>query len=155
MATSKNKNTAKEFLSQSQEAALQLLSDRAKPPCAVIHLNEPLYSCDFEFKPDELAEVFGAAGLPVGRCFGSKSGYRFANPDNEFIPNANVFCRKVGKIWWGDLDLTRDRPKLDAVARKLRMKLYVLYEGDGRFENADLQHANVVRLAIWKTGRRK
>jgi hypothetical protein len=126
-----------------------------KPLCAVIKLNEPIFPRDFEFKPDALAEAFSAEGLPMGRCFGSKSGYRWAHPDNECVFNANVFCQKAGKIWWGDLDLTRDRPKLEAVARKLRMKLYVLYEGDGRFENADLQHSKVVSLAVWKTGGRK
>jgi len=128
---------------------------KSKPQWSTIHLKEPLYPNNFEFKPDTLAEAFGAEGLPVGRCFGSKSGYRFANPNNEFIPNANVFCRTKGKVWWGDLDLTRDRPKLETVAHKLRVRLYILAEFDGRFANADLQHTNVVRLAIWKTGRRK
>jgi hypothetical protein len=127
----------------------------ANAPWSILHLAGPLYPRDFEFKPGAPASAFSAEGLPVGRCFGSKSGYRMANPGNEFVPNANVFCRKGGKIWWGDLDLTRDRPKLEAVARKLRMRLFVLYESDGRFENASLQHSKVVQLAIWRTGGRK
>jgi hypothetical protein len=126
-----------------------------KPSWSVVELKEPIYPRDFEFKPDTLAEAFSAAGLPEGRCFGSKSGYRMANPGNEFVPNANVFCRKAGKIWWGDLDLTRDKPKLEAIARRLRMRLYVLYEFDGRFANAAQKHSTVVAQAIWKTGDRK
>jgi hypothetical protein len=121
----------------------------------MVHVREPLYPRDYEFKPDRLAEVFSAEALPIGRCFGSKSGYRQSHPGNEFIPNANVFCRTRGKIWWGDLDLTYDRPKLEAVSRRLRMCLYVLCEFDGRFENAAQQHSIVVARAIWKTGGRK
>jgi hypothetical protein len=128
---------------------------KPKPPWSVIKLAEPLYPRDFEFQPYALADAFSAQGLPVGLCLGSKSGYRLTHPGNQFIPNANVFCRDGGKIWWGDLDLARDRPKLEAVARKLRTRLYVLSESDGRFANADLQHAKVVRQAIWQTGRQK
>jgi hypothetical protein len=128
---------------------------KPKPPWSVVKLTEALYPRDFEFRPDAFADAFSAEGLPVGRCFGSKSGYRMANPGNEFVANANVFCRTKGKIWWGDLDLARDKPNLEAVARKLRIKLYVLYEGDGRCENASLLHSDMVRLAIWKTGGRK
>jgi hypothetical protein len=127
----------------------------SNPKWSTMRLTAPLYPRDYEFKPDRLADVFSAEALPIGRCFGSKSGYRASHSGNEFIPNANVFCRTRGKIWWGDLDLACDKPKLDAVARKLRMKLYVLYESDGRFGNASLKHSTVVAQAIWKTGGRK
>jgi hypothetical protein len=127
----------------------------SKPSWSVIELTEPLYPRDFEFKPDKFARVFSANGLPIGLCVGSKSGYRLAHPVNKFIPNANVFCRRHGKIWWGDLDLARDKPKLEAIARRLRMRLYVLYEYDGRFENAAQEHSAVVARAIWKTGGKK
>jgi hypothetical protein len=128
---------------------------KSKPTWSIIHLKEAIYPRDFEFKPYALADAFSAQGLPVGLCLGSKSGYRLTHPGNQFVPNANVFCRKEGKIWWGDLDLARDRPKLEAIARKLRTRLYVLSESDGRFANADLQHSKVVSLAIWRTGGKK
>lgn len=126
-----------------------------KPLCAIIKLNEPVFPCDFEFKPDALADAFYTEGLSLGRCLGSKSGYRLAHPDNEFVPNANIFCPQAGKTWWGDLDLAFDKPKLEAVARRLGVELFVLSESDGRFENAKQQHSDVVRLAIWNTGDRK
>jgi hypothetical protein len=128
---------------------------KSKRQWSIMHLTEPLYPRDYEFKPDRLADVFSAEALPVGRCFGSKSGYRSSHPGHKFIPNANVFCRTRGKIWWGDLDLTLDKPKLEAVARRLRMRLYVLFEYDGRFENADRKHSTVVAQAIWRTGGRQ
>jgi hypothetical protein len=126
----------------------------SKPKWSIMHLTKPLYSRDFEFKPARLADVFSAEALPIGRCFGSKSGYRACHPGSEFIPNANIFCRTRGKIWWGDLDLAYDRPKIEAVARRLRMRLFVLSEHEGRFENATLPHSTVVSRAIWKTGGR-
>src|SRR5665647_2044461 len=118
----------------------------------VFVLGGPPPPLDREFKPTELSAVFNHAGISVGRCFGSTSGYRRLFPKHVFIPNANVFCRQHGKIWWGDLDLQRDQPALEKVARKLRCRLYVLRESDGRFENASLPHETVIRRAQWHTG---
>jgi hypothetical protein len=58
-----------------------------------------------EFKPNDLASVFAQVGLSIGRCFGSKSGYRRTHPRSIFVANANVFSLKHGKLWWGDLDI--------------------------------------------------
>jgi hypothetical protein len=55
-------------------------------------------------------------------------------------------------VWWGDLDLRLDKPALEKVARRLRCRLYVLRELDGRFKNADQVHSKVVRSAVWHTG---
>jgi hypothetical protein len=108
---------------------------------------------DLEFKRKKATQAFEAQGLPMGRCFGSKTAYRNAHPKKcEFIPNANVFTRLGGKVWWGDLDLVRDKRALELVARRLRCRLYVLSEMDGRFEKAAKPHAEVVRDAVWHTG---
>ena len=115
-------------------------------------LNGPPLPLDLKFTPNELRMNFGAACLSLGRCFGSKSGYLQAHPRAEFLPNANVFCRRHGKIWWGDLDLRSDKPALEKVARRLRCRLYVLRESDGRFQNAALPHESVVCRAVWHTG---
>jgi hypothetical protein len=108
---------------------------------------------DAEFKAARSTErIFTAAGLLSGRCFGSKSGYCNSNPGNRFFSNANVFCRTKRKLWWGDLDLAKDKKALLAVARRLRTRLYILSEFDGRFKNADIPHSEVVTRAIWHTG---
>lgn len=108
---------------------------------------------DAEFKAARSIErIFTAAGLLSGRCFGSKSAYCTANPGNRFFSNANVFCRTKGKLWWGDLDLAKDKKALIAVARRLRIRMYVLSESDGRFRNAELPHSEVKIRAIWHTG---
>jgi len=121
-------------------------------PMALVILTGPPPPLDKEFKASRRMEViFGRFGLSVGRCFGSKSAYRENNPGCIFIPNANVFCRTRGKVFWGDLDLARDKPALRRVAALLRCRLYVLWEFDGRFENADLRHQEVRRRALWNT----
>ena len=123
-----------------------------KPVVQVITLGGPPPPLDREFKPNELSAVFSDVGLSFGRCFGSKSGYRTANPKSIFIPNANVFCQRHGKVWWGDLDLQSDKPALEKAARRLRCRLYVLMEMDGRFENAEQPHSEIVGRALWHTG---
>jgi hypothetical protein len=109
---------------------------------------------DAEFKGNRMTDVFAEWDLHMGRCFGSKSAYAKFHPGNIFIPNANIFCHPHGKVWWGDLDLASDKPALEEVAHRLRCRLYVLREADGRFRSAVIPHAEVVRRAIWHTGGR-
>jgi hypothetical protein len=64
---------------------------------------------------------------------GSKSGYMEQYPDNLVVFNANL-CTETGKVWYGDLDITKSSESLSALAIELNTTLYVLYEMDGRFE---------------------
>jgi len=63
---------------------------------------------------------------------GSKSGYRRAYPDHVAVFNACIGDAHGAELWWGDLDLTLDEPKLVALAADLQMTLYGLYESDAR-----------------------
>lgn len=73
---------------------------------------------------------------PCGRMVGaSKTRYRERHPDHAVIFNANV-CTGQGKVWFGDLDLTLDEPLLFELAKWLGDLVFVLWERDGRFENA-------------------
>jgi hypothetical protein len=67
----------------------------------------------------------------------SKTGYCPKHPDRFPVFNANVCVEPAQKVWFGDLDLTTDEPKLVALARVLDLKIYVLYERDGRFGGGD------------------
>jgi|AACY02.5.fsa_nt_gi hypothetical protein len=73
-------------------------------------------------------------GWPGRMISGSKSGYRNTNPKNFAIFNANI-CTRAGKVWFGDIDLTLQKAKLQEIAQSLNETLYVLYEMDARFEN--------------------
>jgi hypothetical protein len=70
----------------------------------------------------------------------SKSTYVSEHPDHKVIFNSNVCIfdesAQIGKcIWQGDLDVTLSKNKLQKLADELSTKIYVLYEGDARFEN--------------------
>lgn len=84
------------------------------------------------FENDEIyRQSFIDLGFPPGRMIsGSKSGYVRNNPGCEAYFNARVCAIGEGIIWWGDLDLAKDRPMLDSVSRKLEKKLYILRESD-------------------------
>jgi|SRR5208283_1649937 len=48
------------------------------------------------------------------------------------IFNANVFNARAKKIWFGDMEIERDKDALLKLSRRLG-PLYILYETDGRF----------------------
>lgn len=97
-------------------------------------------------------EAFVAVGLPKGRCLGSKSRYRDLHRRHFFVPNAYVFCRSAGLIWWGDLDLWVDARKTERVARMLRQRLYVLPEDRAARDAATVPFPEAQRRAVWHTG---
>ena len=90
-----------------------------------------------EFEPSfDFAEIFERHGLRMGRMVGgSKSGYSSQHEANLVVFNGNVIIEKHGKIWYGDLDVTIDEEKLQAIANELCRDLYILGEHDARFEN--------------------
>lgn len=68
-----------------------------------------------------MEEFFRQEKFGTGRMISpSKSLYRKSFPDNFTIFNANVLTKEDGKIWWGDLDLTRDSDTLKKIAKKDR-----------------------------------
>ena len=70
-------------------------------------------------------------GLPNGRMISeSKSAYRERHPHHVTVFNATIADSQGRGAWWGDLDLTLDEPKLEALARLVRRGLNVFYEGD-------------------------
>ena len=61
------------------------------------------------------------------------SGGKIAPKGHVCVWNANIFTAKNGKIWFGDLDLTRDAEDLFALSKGLGVRLHILKEMDGRF----------------------
>jgi hypothetical protein len=110
-------------------------------PWKIVHLDQPvegidaLYERDRERFADETAErILG----PVGRMITfSKTSYWRKHPTHVLVFNGNVCTEARGKIWFGDLDLTRDEPLLVELARALGEAVYVLFERDARFATED------------------
>ena len=99
----------------------------------------------------DILDLFAKNGLHAGRMVGgSKSGYIDKHPDHFVIFNANVVS-KLGKVWWGDLDLTKDGKKLKAIAQEMSDVLYVLRELDGRFDKEGDPVEKLIQRAIWST----
>lgn len=83
---------------------------------------------------DRAREASAKLGLHHGRMIsGSKSGYRREHPENVVVFNACIAGDDGAELWWGDLDLTVDEPKLLALAAELGTTLHVLYESDARY----------------------
>ena len=83
---------------------------------------------------------------PMGRMISaSKSGYRERNPENIAVFNSNLVLLEAGekfgletrhgKVWFGDIDVTKDRNQLKDLAKRSGCDVVILSEMDGRFEN--------------------
>ena len=95
-----------------------------------------------EFEPTmDFYEVFQRHGLYPGRMI---SGGKTAPKGHVAVFNSNIVIEKHGKIWYGDINITLERDKLQAVANELCRDLYILREHDARF---DKENAGIV---YWK-----
>ncbi len=104
-------------------------------------------------KIDKIIKDLEIEGFNMARMIShSKTFYRKHNPYNEIYFNANIFINhdnKFKKIWYGDLDITKDGYKLKEIAFNNNTIFYILLEMDGRFENETTQ--SVVFKSIWNT----
>ena len=104
-----------------------------------------------KLKMDIMENFFINEGLNTGRMISfSKSSYRDKYPDNEIYFNANIFVLGEGKIWYGDIDITKEKEQLENVAREIGKDLYILTEMDGRFGNENLDDSEIIRRSVCK-----
>ena len=97
----------------------------------------------------EIIESFYEAGIIPGRLIAaSKSRYREKFPDNQIFFNANLFVLGEGKVWHGDIDITRDGEIFQNISSKLGISLYVIREMDGRFENEELSDSDIIKKSV-------
>ena len=109
-----------------------------------------------DFKPSmtimEIQKHFDAHGFYDARMIGgSKSVYRQEYLDDLIVFNANVLMPNYGKVWYGDLNLTRDYIVLKSIADSLDTTLYVLWEMDGRFGEETKPLNELLDKAVWNT----
>lgn len=77
--------------------------------------------------------VDGILGIPGRMISGSKLAYSNAHPGHVVFFNANLYDSQGTKIWYGDVDVTLDRPKLEQIARDLKCCVYVTSESPFRW----------------------
>jgi hypothetical protein len=97
---------------------------------------------------NQIHSVFEDEGFIPGRLISwSKSNYRKKFPDNEVYFNANIFLLGEGKVWYGDLDVTKDSEILQRISTNLGKSIYILKEMAGRFENENLTDSQILKHA--------
>jgi hypothetical protein len=118
-----------------------------------IKLTEP-YPSDFEptMSVMEIQKHFESHGFNTARMIaGSKSVYKSSKSKDLVIFNANVFMKDVGKVWFGDLNLTEDYKTLKKISDSLNTTLYILWEMDGRFGEENKSIDELISKAVWNT----
>ena len=97
----------------------------------------------------QIDNLFTEYNLVSGRIISySKSTYRNKYPNSLVVFNANIFTESLGKIWHGDLDVTKDEKKLQIICNNIGEVLYILSEMDGRFEHEDRKGKDVKTVAV-------
>jgi|SRR6185312_8090448 len=86
-------------------------------------------------KSEQQEACIAALGFLGRSITESKSRYARQYPEHLVVFNANVCTRSYGKIWFGDLDVTKDMEKLTKLARTIGEDIYVLREMDALFNN--------------------
>lgn len=109
-----------------------------------------------DFKPTtnvmEIQKFFRAFGLEDARMLGgAKYIYQNDHPEDLIVFNANVIMKDVGKVWYGDLNLTEDYNVLREIAQSLNTELYVLWESHGRFGEENKPINELIKKAVWNT----
>ena len=80
-------------------------------------------------KTEFINEIIGFWGRQI-------SASKKAPKDHICVFNSNL-CVKEGKIWFGDIDTTKDEKKLQYIADTFQEPIYILKEMDGRFSNEE------------------
>lgn len=58
----------------------------------------------------------------------SKSGYREKHPKSTVYFNACIYDENLKQVWYGDIDLTREKNKLKRIANEYKKTFYVTPE---------------------------
>ena len=79
------------------------------------------------------------------------SGGKTSPAGSKCVWNANLVSPTQGKVWYGDLNLTKDGDKLKEVAKAAGETLYVLREMDCRFGTENDPIELLAERAVWNT----
>lgn len=95
-----------------------------------------------------IEDIFKKYGFNLGRMISaSKSGYRKTYPDNLVIFNANIFTYTKHKVWYGDLDITKDAENLQKVCNEIGEEMIVVSEMKGRFGGEERKYQEISKTA--------
>ena len=84
-------------------------------------------------------------------CGRMVSGSKIAPKGQFCVWNANIVSKSCGKLWFGDLNLTKDAKALNKVADAAGEPLYILREMDARFGTEKTPIEELIAKAVWTT----
>ena len=96
----------------------------------------------------DIDELMKAQSLYMGRMI---SPHKSAPKGCVCVWNGNLVSPSRGKVWFGDLNLTREGEKLKEVAKAAGETLYVLREMDCRFDTENDSVELLLQRAKWNT----
>lgn len=77
--------------------------------------------------------------------------HKIAPPGNICVWNANIVTKSSGKVWFGDLNLTKEGNSLKEIAAEIGETLYILREKDCRFDTENDPIDLLISRAVWNT----
>jgi len=98
--------------------------------------------------PIDISSLFTDRKLHCGRML---SASKKSTDGSICVWNSNVISPSKGKIWFGDLNITKEGKKLKEIATELGEPLYVLREHDARFGSELEPIESLIAKAVWST----
>jgi hypothetical protein len=95
-------------------------------------------------------QIFSNHKLYCGQMI---SGSKQSPKGRVCVWNANIITRKLGKVWYGDLDLTESESVLKEIALEVGEPIYVLKEMDCRFGRENDSIETLISKAIWSSNK--
>jgi hypothetical protein len=90
---------------------------------------------EHELSPEQDQIIRSRLGYAGRMLSGSKRPIKTKEGKEHLtVFNANLIVEGYDKVWFGDIDITKDEKLLQEIAKELKAKVYVLREMDARFE---------------------
>jgi len=97
---------------------------------------------------NECLEEFKKQHFNLGRIIAfSKSEYLNKHREDLVIFNANVLTLKHGLVWYGDLNINKDRKVLELISKNLKEDLFILREHDCQIDDKKEDISNICKVA--------
>ena len=97
---------------------------------------------------DSIFEYFNNRKLSCGRMI---SAHKSSPKGQVCVWNANIVSKSSGKVWFGDLNITKEGNLLKEIASEIGETLYVLRERDCRFRTEADPIDLLISRAVWNT----
>lgn len=97
---------------------------------------------------EALNDIFSKHKLYCGRMI---SAHKTSPRGQICVWNANLITKSSGKIWFGDLNITKEGKLLKEISEEVGEPLYVLREKDCRFNTENDSVDLLVSKSVWNT----